>query len=121
MTNLLQDGADWLIGQLGDHASRAVVYEQGTGPLKGLAGTCTAQEYEVPDEESGLPQKITMLDWTFRSSDLGALVPRSGDRITETLNGQTITYELLPVGRRPCCENADTAGLILIVHTKRVA
>ena len=92
-----------------------------------LRGTPVVNEYEVIDDESGLTTKVLYHDWIFRAADLVlpgefvAMLPRKGDRWKPTINGVEEIYEVLPVDKRPCFERHDPAGVLLLVHTKKVA
>lgn len=124
MSNLLQDGATWLGEQLKQSAGRSVVYVRGTGQSDPITGTLSHLQQEVLDED-GLGTGTFLNDWTFTATDLVVnatqIEPRSGDRILETLNGVDVAYEVLPPApNRPVSEWADSSGILVIVHTKKV-
>lgn len=50
MSNMLQDGATWLAGQLQDHVGRSVVLRRQGQAAAELTGTVVMHEYEVVDE-----------------------------------------------------------------------
>ena len=105
MPNLMQRGAAWLGDKMQTAAGRSVTYTR-----RGLSLTATGwpakQEYLI-DNESGIPQSVTFYDWTFTTSDLDfsdeseTFAARAGDQIEETLNGQTLVYEVTSPGNRP--------------------
>ena len=123
MTNLLQDSAVWLGDRLKESAGRQVTYARGVQQSNPITGTVAKHEYEVV-ENDGSVTLVLAYDWTFTAGDLviaGSTVkPRSGDRIKETLNGEAIEFEVLPIGKLPCSEWLDTSGVLLLVHTKKV-
>jgi hypothetical protein len=101
------------------------VYARGEDESEPITGVPVQHEYEVIDDESGLPTKVLSYDWTFVAAELlidgNPIVPRKGDRWKPTIEGTEETYEVLPIGKRPCFERADTSGVLILVHTKRVA
>lgn len=124
MSNLLQDGATWLAGQLQDHAGRDVVLRrQGQAPTE-LTGTVVMQQYDVVDEETGIVLTVLSYDWVFTASEYrvaGVQVPPLPyDRLEETLAGSSIAFEVMGLGRKPCWEWLDTSGIMLLVHSKKV-
>jgi hypothetical protein len=92
-----------------------------------ITGTPVINEYDVIDDETMLPTKVLSYDWIFSAADLvlpgivGLITPRPGDRWKPTINGQQETYEVMPLSKRPCYERHDTSGVLLLVHTKKVA
>lgn len=124
MSNLLQNGAVWLAGQLKDHAGRSVVLSRkGATSSDPIIGTVAAVQYEVVDE-TGIVTLIKSFDWTFTAADVmlaGVQVePRPGDRLAETLNGAAVQYEVMDLGKKPAVEWLDSSGIMLLVHTKKV-
>jgi hypothetical protein len=100
------------------------VYVRGDDESDPISGVPVQHEYEVIDDESGLPTKVISYDWTFVASELAIadepITPRKGDRWKPTIEGTEETYEVLPIGKRPCFERADASGVLLLVHTKKV-
>jgi hypothetical protein len=124
MPTLMQNAATWLGAQLQAAAGRSIIYHRSSDVSGTISGVCSKVEYEVLDRDEGAMTAVTFDDWLFTASELivngTAITPRIGDQITETLNGTTITYEVLPIDKRPCFEFADSSGILLTVHTKRV-
>ena len=106
-------------------AGLAGVYARGATESEPIIGVPTQHEYEVEDDETGLPTKVISYDWTFTASELvlggNVITPRSGDHWTSTIEGAEETYEVLPIGKRPCFERRDPSGILLVVHTKKVS
>lgn len=125
MSNLLQDSAAWLAGQMKNSAGRTVTYRRSDGLTAALTGWPAKLDYEI-DDEQGIPRKVTLDDWSFEAADLvfagetEQFEPRAGDRFTETLSGYDVTYEVMPLPKRPIAEWPDTAGVMRLVHTKLV-
>ncbi len=129
MPNLLQRGATWLGGKLQTAAGRTINYER-RGQTFTATGVPNKVDYEVDvDPQTGLAIAVTFYDWTFTLDDLGfdgdsddALFEAlPGDQISETLNGVASVYEAAPVAKRKVMEWLDSAGILVIVHTKLVS
>lgn len=122
MTNVLQDGAAWLGGQLKDHVGLSVVYQRGTSTVS-ITATASLHRYEVVDAEGF---GITMLsrDYIVQAADLiingSEVSPRPGDRIVETIRSVSQTYEVMAIGQMKEYEPLDTDGVLLKIHTKRI-
>jgi len=106
-------------------AGLAGVYARGATESDPIIGVPTQHEYEVEDDETGLPTRVISYDWTFAASELvlggNVITPRSGDRWKPIIEGAEELYEVLPIGKRPCFERHDAAGILLVVHTKKLA
>jgi hypothetical protein len=100
------------------------VYVRGADESEPLIGVPVQHEYEVIDDETGLPTRVISYDWQFVKSELALgvepITPRKGDRWKPSVEGTDEIYEVLPIGKRPCFERADSSGVLLIVHTKKV-
>jgi len=122
MTNLLQDGAAWLGDRLKDHAGRTVTYSRGATSFDGTAVGKRAF-YDVVDED-GIGTKVLSYDFIWKQSDLSAnslWPPRNGDRITETINGESHVFEAMPLSDdEPCYQWMDGSAILVVIHTKRV-
>jgi hypothetical protein len=125
VANLLEDGARWLGRRLQESAGIAGTYARGGTESNPIVGVAAQHEYEVVDDESGLPTKVIAYDWTFTADELviagDPVTPRKGDRWKTTTNGANEVFEVVPIGKRPCFERADTSGVLLVVHTKKVS
>lgn len=99
------------------------VYARGSCDSEPIRGVPVQHEYEVIDEETGLPTRVISYDWRFVAAELvlanELVTPRAGDRWTINMGGVEEVYELVPVGKRPCFERADASGVLLLIHTKR--
>ena len=99
------------------------VYARGSCDSEPIRGVPVQHEYEVIDEETGLPTRVTSYDWRFVAAELvlanEPVTPRAGDRWTINMGGVEEVYEVMPVGKRPCFERADASGVLLLIHTKR--
>ena len=121
MPNFMQTGAAWLGTQLSTHAARSIIVYQGQKLLAAIDAWCSRQDYTIVDSE-GFATTVTSYDWQFVASDLpSGFVFRDGAILKETLGTAVRKYEATPLGSQPCCEDLDDSGVILTVHTKRVA
>jgi len=100
------------------------VYARGDDESEPIVGVPIQHEYEVIDDETGLPTRVISYDWTFITAELliadELITPRKGDRWKPTIEGTEEIFEVLPIGKRPCFERADSSGVLLVVHTKKV-
>ncbi len=123
MANLLKTGADWLAGQLEDHASEVVEYVRGTAvcSLKAARGS---SDFESLDEFGGAVL-IRSVDFLVRRSRLdlgeGETEPAVGDLVIVCEGQKTVTYEVTPFGPnqqhfRPSDQNRQ----MWRIHTQRV-
>lgn len=123
MTNRLQDGVAWLGGQLKDHAGTSIAYQRGANTVT-LTGTATLHEYEIVDQD-GFSATVLSRDYIVHAADLvlgGAeIAPRAGDQITETIGAVACSFEVMPLGMKKEYEPVDRDGLLLMIHTKKVA
>ena len=123
VTNILQDGAAWLGGQLKDHAGVSITYTRGANSVS-ITATATLREYQIVDDE-GFGIVMLSRDYIVHAADLilsGAeIAPRAGDQITETIRSVSETYEVMPLGQKKEYEPFDQDGTLLLIHTKKVA
>ncbi len=106
--------ADWLGVRLQSAAGRDVTLVQSSTTLS-ITAWHAMHEYEVVDSES-MQTRVTSYDWTIAAEDVSAITLRPGARITD---GAAV-YEAMGIGKRPCVENLDSSGVLLLLHTKRV-
>lgn len=99
------------------------VYARGSCQSEPIRGVPVQHEYEVIDEETGLPTRVISYDWRFVAAELALanepVTPRAGDRWSINMNEVEEVYEVMPIGKRPCFERADASGVLLLIHTKR--
>ena len=124
MPTLMQRGASWLGSKLKTAAGHVGTYYRNQTGTPDLRAPVAMKEYEVIDA-SGALTLVLAYDWTLTAADLvqngEQITPRPRDLWTVTINGTEETYEVLPIGKRPCYERLDTSGILLLVHTKKVA
>lgn len=126
MVNLLQRGASFLATKLQSSAvaGRTVRYWRGQVASEAIQAWVSSHIEQSQGEEN-FDTTFTVYDWSFETADLlnrgEAIEPRIGDKITETLNGQEIEYEVLVNDTGKCFEHPDTSKLMTKVFTKRVS
>jgi len=120
MTNVLQKGAQWLSDQLKQCAGRMVTISDGINTVFNVTATMALADYETLDDE-GFPLTVRSFDWVIAAADIGDVAIRAGTRISESIIGGSNTYEITPLSNRPAAEDNDTSGIMLLVHSKRVA
>lgn len=121
MPTMMESGAAWLGGQLKSAAGRTVSIVRGGAEHTGLTSWKSSHLLEIVDSE-GFTTQVESWDWGFVASELpSGFVFRNGDWIVETVAGVEQKFEALQIGARPCVEPADASGIVLKVHTKRVA
>lgn len=114
-----QDSIDRLASRLQEQDGRSVDYHQASHVVSGITGVPMDEEYTVSDGDGGYT-KMQSNDWIFTVTDLDGLMPRPGDQVHETRGTEARIYEVMPVGKRPCCEDHDNSGVMVVVHTKRI-
>jgi len=122
VTDLLQQGLEWLEEQRREHLSRAVTYRRGSSTAQVLA-TVGATRFEVEDGY-GLVIEQEMRDYLIAAADLvlggEQTLPRLGDEILEERDGVTYVYEVMELGAEQHYRFCDPAGKTLRIHTKHV-
>lgn len=115
-----EDAIGRLADRLLERDGRSVSYTQASTTVTGITAVPQDEEYSVWDGEGG-HTKIQSNDWILKLSDLDGLEPRPGDRVTETRNGVERVYEVMPIDKRPAAEDHDNAGVMVVVHSKRIS
>jgi hypothetical protein len=120
----LSDAVAGLAGTLKSVAGESVVYTRGPTSSDPITAVSDVQTYEVLDQQ-GVPISVLSYDFLFTTIDIvidsAQIEPRSGDRIAATLNGIPCAFEVLPLGTKPCAEWVEPDGIMLVVHTKKLA
>ena len=132
MTNILQQGADWLEDMRHRYATVEVTYVRDTESVV-VQATIGRTVFEV-DNGRGVLEKFESRDFLIRSEDLvlGAslVLPERGDTIRElhmtgalgAPGGATVhVYEVMAPGKEPHYRYSDPFRKTLRVHTKQVA
>jgi len=123
MSDLLQDGLDWLEEQRKAHLSRTVTYRRGADSVELLA-TVGATRYEV-DDGYGVVVEQEMRDYIVAAADLvlggQRTLPERGDEIVEIRDGQAYVYEVQDLGAERHYALCDPSGRTLRIHTRQIA
>jgi len=124
VSNLLQQGVDWLDAQRAEYLAQPVTYQRG-GESVEIAATLGATSVEVVDD-AGATVQSPRTDFIVSADALvlGGIVttPLVGDRISMASGdgGKTVVYEVLalPDGRH--FRRCDGGGRMLRIHAKLV-
>ena len=115
MTDLIQNGLNWLAAQLNVSASQSITYTQG---IVSYALLATIGKTDVVDtDDDGNALEFRMTDFLFDAADF-PVVPAPGDTIHATPAGVAITYEVLPFPNGEYYRNEDPYGVRIRIHTK---
>jgi len=122
VSDLLQDGLDWLEEQRREHLSRTLTYRRGPHSVD-VPATVGATRFEV-DDGYGLVIEQQMRDYLIATADLvldgEQTLPERGDEILEERDGVTYVYEVMELGAEQHYRFCDPAGKTLRIHTKHV-
>jgi len=99
MTDILQDGLDYLDEVRKAHLTQSVVYTRGANTVTLLA-TMGATKYETTNEY-GITVGGEVIDFLLTAADLilasVTVEPEQGDTITVTRNAEAHIFEVLPL------------------------
>lgn len=126
---LLESSGAWLNAQMlkADAPAGTVTYQPAGDPLPpaiDLTGKVTlGQTLFVNRTPNGRGPSVVWgeRDYFIAVADLPGRAPAKGDRITEVINGETVTFEVLPTLGEPEQRYTDATQTAYRVHTKRVA
>ena len=122
MTDMLQDGLDWLEAQRKAHLSRAVTYRRRNAAVE-VRATPAATSYEA-DDGYGIVLETQARDYLVAAEDLvlegERTLPERGDRIEEVQVDGTHVFAVTDLGRERHYRFCDPAGKTLRIHTKHV-
>lgn len=122
MTNLLEQGSQWLSDQIDEHVSNEVLYCRGSLTVELVAGHGRTA-FELTDS-SGMIVSVESRDFLISSAvlvlDAARFLPEVGDRIIETRQGQLHAFEVIRFGSEQHYRFCDPYGHKLRIHTKYV-
>jgi len=117
--DLIEQSSAWLDGERRRFMSRPVTYSRAGDSAEVLA-TVGRTTFDVSDEY-GIAQHWESRDYLVLAADLAGFgLPQRGDRITETVSGQTLVYEVLAPGGETPWRWSDAYHRTLRIHTKQV-
>lgn len=124
----LQDGLAWLNEQMGQAAGVAITYRRGVDFLSFTADANAAwvgQTRFASNQMDGPRVEFGERDYLIVASFLANLgwfdEPREGDRIEETINGETVVFEIaLPDTGEPAWRWSDPGQTRYRIHVKKV-
>ncbi|MGE4157616.1 MAG: hypothetical protein AB7F75_00800 [Planctomycetota bacterium] len=122
MTNILQQGADWLEDMRHRHATVEVTYVRDTESVS-VQATIGRTIFEV-ENGRGVLEKFESRDFLVLTQDLvldgSPVLPERGDTILETQGPTVHVYEVMAPGKEPHYRYSDPFRKTLRVHTKQV-
>ena len=122
MTNMLEQGSQWLSDQIDHYAASSVLYRRGslTVPVQAGKGRST---FELTDT-SGILVEIESRDFLISAGNLFLdempILPEVGDRIIETVGGKLHAYEVSNFGSEQAYRFCDPFRHKARVHTRYV-
>lgn len=126
MANLLQRGLDYLVRTMESAAAvdGGVTYTRSSETVSLTAWVGRTVFRRNTQERAAII--FGERDYLFQAADLvlggTVTVPRKGDRITETVNGQSLVFEVMPPeSDEPVWRFSDQLRTVIRVHCKRVA
>lgn len=101
----------------------SITYSRGTNSVT-ITAIAAEINREVEDED-GVPVQLQRRTYEINAADLvvggNAITPRPGDLIAESINGTTQTFEVLPLGSKPCFDWLDSQHRRVLVYAKRIS
>jgi len=122
MTNMLEQGSQWLSDQIDHYAASSVLYRRGslTVPVQAGKGRST---FEITDR-SGILIEIESRDFLISAGNLllddMPILPEVGDRIIETIGGKLHAYEICNFGAEQPYRFCDPYRYKLRIHTRYI-
>ena len=122
MTNMLDQGSQWLSEQIDHYAASSVLYRRGslTVPVQAAKGRTT---FELTDT-SGILITIESRDFLISAASLLLddipILPEIGDRIIETIGSKLHAYEVSNFGSEQSYRFCDPYRYKLRIHTRYV-
>lgn len=119
MDDMLANASAWLDSMRRQHLSRWVTYQRGAESQPCLASV-SKSDFET-QTDTGLVERWESRDYLISYHEMPFPVPQRGDRILETLNNVTVTFEVCSPRGMPAWHWADPHRTAIRVHTKAVA
>ncbi len=122
MTDMIQDGLEFLEVQRKAHMARSVTYTRGAYSVV-VQATVGATPVDI-DDGDGMAIRRQHRDYLLASADLVlnavTVTPAAGDKITDTLADGDHVFEVVPLGAEKCWRASDGDGVTIRIHTKEV-
>jgi len=122
MTDLLQQGSDWLEEQRTRFMTRQVVYQRGAESVQ-LPATVGRTVFQTVDEH-GIVIRTESRDYLVLADDLvlgGTLaLPKAGDWVREENGGMASIYEVMAPAGESVYRFSDPYRRTLRIHSKLV-
>lgn len=122
--SLLSRGQRWLNNTLQGAGGVSVTYTRGVQSVTLTAWVGRTAFAQLPGTGTGAAVIWGDRDYLVPAADLllgGQVVtPQRGDRITEVIDGASLTFEVMAPGAEPAWRYSDAGRQTLRVHTKKV-
>lgn len=122
---LLDRAASFLATKQQQAYGRTITYARGAETATLTAAWLGNAPSTRTTEEPGASVASSDRDYLFEAADLviggSVVIPLRGDRITETIDGADMVFELIAQPGEPPWRYSDQTRQIIRVHTKRVA
>ena len=122
MSNLLQDGTDWLAGQLQSFASKTVTCARGAQSCTALAtiGKTIFKTFDGYGAEIRTESRDFLIPAAAYFPTGVQSEPVRGDQIRETTGATVFIYEVVAPGSEPHFRYSDASRKTLRIHTKLI-
>ena len=123
MANVIKTGSDWLMAKLKSKAGTTVSLKRASAVTSGVTATVGSSTHQQIDELGGVvfwesrDYLIDAADYAFGGQ---TSEPKRGDRITETQDGVTHTYEVMGESGSVAWRWSDSFRTKYRIHTKRI-
>lgn len=119
MADLLQTGAAWLHAKLSASAAHPVTYRRGA---QAVTATATVGRTPFRIVEDGVSLRVDTRDFLIDAAAIAVFgLPDRADRIDETINGVTVTYEVYAPAGEPEWRWSGPDRTRFRIHTQRIS
>jgi hypothetical protein len=102
----------------------AITYKRGNSTTEIAKSVVSQSRVQAPSDDGGFVWVWTDRDFIVEVGDLTidsvASDPREGDRIVQSQNGKTYTFEVLAIGLERGWRYADSERTAYRIHTKEI-
>lgn len=123
MADVLEQAAIWLRRMQRQYAATTVLYMRGEQSVP-VSATIGRTLFEV-DDGYGVVVRFESRDFLIAPEELvlgdRRVLPQRGDRVQESQDGITFTYEVMSPGKDPPWRYSDPYRRTFRIHTKQVS
>jgi hypothetical protein len=114
MADMLAQGAAWFASQLHASASTAVVFVRGASAVE-VKATIGSSAFDAANQ-SGVIERWESRDFIVRAEDVPFGEVQRGDKVVETVNGISTTYEVASPRGVPLWHYGDAFRKTVRIH-----